>query len=144
MRDDKSSIPFKMQELGFLTQYDTSEPHRHNYYEIFLFEKGSGFHMIDFEQIPIKTPSIHFVSPGQIHLVRRELKSNGIIVLFSRDFYHTGLSEKDVLFDLPFLNNKDPYPVFNLDKKQFAEVKILFDSASTVRMNEATPAAGIR
>lgn len=100
-------------------EYDTSVAHRHNYYEIFIFEAGGGHHDIDFEVFEIADRSIHFVSPGQVHLVRRELDSNGMVIFFSRDFYYLNLQDKNILFDLPFLNNNSSRPLLNLDAGTF-------------------------
>ena len=113
-QDDATSIPFMVEKLEKKEDYDTTLPHRHNYYEIFFFEKGGGTHEIDFEVNPIADNSLHFVSPGQVHLVRRELDSNGYVVFFSRDFYYLNLQNRDVLFDMPFFNNNSPRPIIDL------------------------------
>ena len=120
-KDDLTSIPFDILPLDKKEEYDTSVPHRHNYYEIFLFINGGGTHQIDFEVIPIESKSIHFVSPGQIHQVKRELNSYGYCLFFSRDFYHLNFNDQDndVLFDMPFLNNNAAKPVINLTSDDF-------------------------
>ncbi|MBL4709930.1 MAG: hypothetical protein JKY48_15970, partial [Flavobacteriales bacterium] len=46
--DDESSIPFQLVQLTKEGTYDTSIPHRHNYYEVFIFEVGGSQHYIDF------------------------------------------------------------------------------------------------
>ena len=97
-RDDETSVPFKICPLEKRNHYDALEPHRHNYYEIFLFIKGGGKHLIDFTEHPITDQSIHFVSPGQIHLVKRELSSHGILISFSREFYLVLRSEIRLTF----------------------------------------------
>jgi len=117
--DDSTSIAFELQLLEKREDYDTSVPHRHNYYEIFLFIKGGGAHDIDFETIPIESNSLHFVSPGQVHQVKRELDSYGYVIFFSRDFYALNLRNKDILFDLPFLNNNSIHPFLNLNDQKF-------------------------
>lgn len=105
--------------LEYREAYDTSVPHRHNYYEIFIFEEGGGFHDVDFQALEIENRSIHFVSPGQVHLVRRALNSKGYVIFFSRDFYYLNLQDKDILFELPFLNNNTSRPILNLDLANF-------------------------
>lgn len=119
-RDDAGSIAFKVVPLNYRTEYDTSEAHRHNYYEIFMFAEGGGTHEIDFRTLPIESNSIHFVSPGQVHHVRRELKSRGHVILFSRDFYYLNRQDRDILFEMPFLNNASPEPILNLDGSGYA------------------------
>lgn len=126
--DDKTSIPFEFSTLEQKTDYDTTKHHRHNYYEIFLFVEGGGYHDIDFQEIPIQPRSVHFVSPGQVHLVRRALDSYGFVLFFSRDFYSLNLQNKDILFDLPFLNNNSVNPAINLDETRFQELFTLMKS----------------
>lgn len=128
VRDDKTSIPFKIEPLEQKTEYDDRVPHRHNYYEIFLWEKGGGEHDIDFEPVGIQDKCIQFVSPGQVHLVRRELDSFGDVIYFSRDFYYLNLQDKDLLFELPFLNNNTSHPSIKLNDGDFALFKHLFNS----------------
>lgn len=121
--DDASSIPFKIISLNTLGHYDTSVPHRHNYYEIFILFKGGGTHEIDFVTYPIEDNCIHYVSPGQVHHVKRELDTFGYVILFSRDFYSIVAEKKDLLFDLPFLNNNGAKPVFNISENEMAIIK---------------------
>jgi len=126
-KDDESSIDFGLELLEHRDDYDTSVPHRHNYYEIFLFIKGGGTHEIDFEVFPIESGSVHFVSPGQVHKVRRELDSYGYVLFFSRDFYYLNLPNKNILYELPFLNNNTPEPILNLTKADFKVFSELFE-----------------
>jgi AraC family transcriptional activator of pobA len=118
--DDNSSIPFKYISLELKTEYDTAIPHRHNYYEMFVFTKGGGTHEIDFHKYEIKDYSIHFVSPGQVHHVERSLGSFGYVLLFSREFFAMNTENKSLLFDLPFLNNNGPAPILNLTEAEFS------------------------
>ncbi|HLP11849.1 MAG TPA: helix-turn-helix transcriptional regulator [Flavobacteriales bacterium] len=118
--DDASSIPFRYIPLELKTDYDTSVPHRHNYYEMFIFTKGAGYHDIDFTRYTISECAIHFVSPGQVHQVERELGTYGYVLLFSRDFFAMNTENKNLLFDLPFLNNNGPDPVLDLSQAEMS------------------------
>ncbi|MGK0307477.1 MAG: AraC family transcriptional activator of pobA [Urechidicola sp.] len=69
------------------SSYDSSLSHRHNYNEIFFFEKGGGKHMIDFVSHPIKDNSIHFVSSNKIHLIERSSHSHGYVLKLRNDFF---------------------------------------------------------
>ena len=115
---EKSDISFKFFPLEQKSRYDTSIAHRHNYYEIFFFIKGGGIHTFDFETFPVESNSIHFVSPGQVHLLDRALKSYGYVILFSRDFYSFDLNNKDILLELPFLNNHSSKPILSLSESE--------------------------
>jgi AraC family transcriptional regulator, transcriptional activator of pobA len=72
----------RMDMLGTLTHYDSTEPHRHNYFEFMVFLKGGGTHIIDFVEFPIQDYSIHIVAPGQVHQVKRALDSIGYVFIF--------------------------------------------------------------
>lgn len=113
LKDDSSSIPFKYISLDARSAYDTTLPHRHNYYEILFFTKGGGDHIIDFKCFPIKDHSVHFISPGQVHQLKRAESSFGNILIFSRDQFMLSSGAKESLFNFPFLNNNS-FPVIHL------------------------------
>jgi AraC family transcriptional activator of pobA len=117
-KDNKGSVPFRFIPLNAGSEYNTREPHRHNYYEIFFFEKGGGSHTVDFESLPIRAHSIHFVSPGQVHLLQRE-GALGHIILFSREFYHMAPASRS-LAEFPFLNSY-LRPVLDLSVQEYAQ-----------------------
>jgi len=120
--NEETSEYFRLIELTTRNDYDSSVAHRHNYYEIFLFERGGGFHEIDFNIIAIADRSIHFVSPGQVHKVERELNSNGYLILFSREFFYSNNVNRKSLFDIPFLNNNSSKPIINLNKADYNQI----------------------
>lgn len=124
-QDDETSVPIEIRPLEKRNHYDALMPHRHNYYEIFLFVKGGGTHLIDFSEYPIGDNSVHFVSPGQVHQVKRELSSYGTLISFSREFFLEELHHKDRLYQIPFLHNYSGSPVFEPEQEAFAELQKL-------------------
>ena len=115
----KCNFLFQIIRLQTLSDYDSTKPHRHNYYEIFLFEKGGGEHLIDFKNIEIKDKSVHFVSPGQVHQVKRKLNTSGYLLLFSREYFYLNSENRNKLFDFPFFNNASSNPTINLIDDEF-------------------------
>ena len=101
--------------------HKTEQPHRHAYYEICIFVNGAGSHMIDFKSFDIKSHSIHFLTPGQVHRISRKENYHGFLLVFSRDFYSIGIQDEDLLMTLPFFNNNTSEPILNLDEEEFAE-----------------------
>jgi AraC family transcriptional regulator, transcriptional activator of pobA len=85
----KNIKPIRMNELTSLMSYDATLPHRHNYYEFFVFLKGGGSHSIDFIDFPIQDGSIHIVAPDQVHQVKRELDSHGYVFLFDAEVFQS-------------------------------------------------------
>ncbi|WP_235954613.1 helix-turn-helix domain-containing protein [Cyclobacterium salsum] len=108
--------------------HETDRPHRHKYYEICVFITGAGRHEIDFESHPIHSNSVHFLSPGQIHLISRENDYHGYLMVFSRDFYGLEAGQEDILFALPFFNNPTLVPILNLSRDDFDELLHLIRS----------------
>ena len=107
--------------------HKTEQPHRHAYYEICIFVNGAGSHMIDFKTFDIKSGSVHFLTPGQVHLISREENYHGFLVVFSREFYSLGIQDEDLLMTLPFFNNNTSEPILNLDEEEFAELHDIID-----------------
>lgn len=136
-KDDESSIAFDLVPLENKSNYDSSIPHRHNYYEIFVFEKGGGEHDLDFNTFAVKDRSVHFVSPGQVHNLRRKAGSYGYAILFSRDFYSMNLQNQEVLFELPFLNNNTINPILNLDIEEYKHFKELADKMNKEHLSDS-------
>lgn len=143
-KDNPGSVPFRFIPLNQRSDYDTTRAHRHNYYEIFLFDKGGGYHEIDFGAHSISDKSIHFVAPGMIHKVRREPDSYGSILLFSRDFYHLGAQKEMSLYQYPFLNAQiSGSPVVNLEQTQFDELLYLSRTMGNEKANNGLTNAEI-
>lgn len=121
-RDDETSVAFRYMPLEQKDDHDASVPHRHNYFEIFIFMEGGGVHEIDFESYPIESNSIHFVSPGQVHQVKRTAKSYGQVIFFSRDFFMVAPQQTELLNNLPFVNQNGAPPVLQLAPEQMAQL----------------------
>lgn len=107
-----------MVELKERNSYDTSQPHKHEYIEIFLFSKGGGVHAIDFKDHPISNQSVHFVFPNQIHKVKRELDTNGHVVLISKEYF----SDLDYELYGQFFHAFYLHPALNMASSEFAQV----------------------
>ncbi|PKV75902.1 AraC-like DNA-binding protein [Pontibacter ramchanderi] len=43
------------------------KPHKHDFFMLLLFEKGSGTHTIDFKQYDVGDNQLHLLFPGQVH-----------------------------------------------------------------------------
>lgn len=123
-RGDRLEAPFRLVEMTPRKEgnYDYSSPHRHAYYEVFYFESGGGDHEIDFADRTIDAPAIHFVSPGQIHRVRRSADSHGCVILFTDEFYNLNLANRAILQEMPMLRGDIGASVINLEERSAAEI----------------------
>lgn len=114
----------RMNELLTLTHYDSGQPHRHGYFEFFVFLRGGGSHNIDFMEFPIQSHSIHIVAPGKVHEVRRELDSNGFVFLFEQDRFAASKSIEHFLLDHSCLDVNECSPSYHFEAES-AEVEYL-------------------
>ncbi len=113
------SLGFSLSDLeGSYSGYNSSSPHRHKYYEVIIFFHEGGIHEIDFNTYPIEAHSIHFISPDQVHLLRRNKNVNGFVISFTEEFLlECVLTSR--LADIPvFFNDTNSQPVFRLKKNE--------------------------
>jgi AraC family transcriptional activator of pobA len=101
-----------------ITPLPTDTPHRHTYYEILFIEEGQGFHEIDFHSYPIQGTGIHFVKPGQVHLLTFASPCQGFIVAFSEDFYTFYNPTSHALSHFPFFQTNKRQPVIRLNRTE--------------------------
>lgn len=113
-------------KLTTLNDYDFAAPHRHDYFEFFIFEKGGGTHMIDFESFPIQDFSIHIVAAGKVHQVNRALDSNGYVLLFRPELFNDTLIN-DFLFNHSCFSVQERKPDYQFDASQQQQIIDLAD-----------------
>ena len=124
---EEAELSFKFLRLDNNSGYNAREPHRHNYYEVFHFTKGGGEHMLDFTHREIKDHSLHFVAPGQVHMLRRDKNAKGYVLIFSSAFFYLHSAKNSLLNDYPAFN-KTALPLLPSAKDLSAELqKIAFD-----------------
>lgn len=86
VEEGSDDLGIKVDLLEQQAGYDPMKPHRHNGYEIFLFEEGGGWHMVDFEELNIEASQVHVLCPGQVHYMDRAPESKGRVLKFTSDF----------------------------------------------------------
>jgi AraC-like DNA-binding protein/mannose-6-phosphate isomerase-like protein (cupin superfamily) len=84
---DKSFAYVELKDFMSQDKHIPKYPHRHNYYEVFIFTKGGGTHMIDFVEYSIKANSLHFISPGMVHSIRRNAGCVGLVITFTKELF---------------------------------------------------------
>ena len=99
--------------------HKTELPHKHSYYEMCFFTEGDGEHEIDFNTYPIVSPGIHFLRPGQVHLIRRGESYKGYLVVFSEEFYNLRFQNIEVIPGYPLITSLEKGPILNLSNESF-------------------------
>ena len=113
----KEDYQVRIVPLGDEMNYDFRRPHRHEYFEFFVFTKGGGSHFIDFTEHVIKPFSVHIVFPSQIHLLKRS-GARGQIIICKKEFINT----MDRLIYSQVFQNNYTAPVINFDEQKFDTV----------------------
>ncbi|MES2893359.1 MAG: AraC family transcriptional regulator [Bacteroidota bacterium] len=89
-------------------------PHKHSFYHLVYFSKGSGSHSIDFVNFPVKAGQVYFMIPGQVHSWDFKSGPDGYIVNFSEDYLTSLLADPRYLDQFAFLSGNAPEQVINI------------------------------
>jgi AraC family transcriptional regulator, transcriptional activator of pobA len=103
--------------LGDEMPYDFRRPHRHEYFEFFVFNNGGGSHFIDFTEHKIADHSVHIIFPSQIHLLKRA-GARGNIIICLKEF----MNSLDKLFYSQLFRHNYTAPAINFTKEKFQEI----------------------
>lgn len=102
------------------------KPHRHNFYLLVLFTKGTGIHEIDFDTYLIQKGSLYLIQPGQIHNWQLSDDIEGYIAFYSQERYNLYFGNKKIE-DYPFYQSTISKPEIHLNESELQEIKSYFD-----------------
>ena len=102
-----------------------SSAHKHDFFLIVLFTKGSGTHEIDFTTYEIKPGTVFLLAPGQMHHWVLSKDIDGYVFFHTRDFYDKGYTTASVL-DYPFFSSMHNPPVISLKNKSVKLIAPVF------------------
>jgi len=97
-------------------------PHRHSFYQILWITKGSGNHIIDFENAEVKRNRLFFLSPKQVHEWVFDEDTNGVLINFNENFFSSFLANHHYLSDFPFFSGMSQYCTLDLDHCENGEL----------------------
>lgn len=86
-----------------------------------FFTEGDGEHEIAFINHPTKSPSIHFLRSGQVHLIKRGETYKGYLVVFSEEFFNLRFENLEVIPGYPLMTKLENGPILNLNKELYEE-----------------------
>jgi AraC family transcriptional activator of pobA len=102
-------------------------PHRHSFFHLVLFTKGSGTHSIDFTTYPVNAYQIYFMIPGQVHSWQFEGETDGYIVNFSDSLFRSFLVDPHYLETFHFFSGISDDCICQLPKEIHTRVVQLFE-----------------
>jgi AraC family transcriptional regulator, transcriptional activator of pobA len=108
-----------IEEISDGTAFNLAKLRRHEYWEIFLFTKGSGHHLIDFEKVPVNKNSVHFILPYQIHQLTHPDEAKGLLLRVSEDFFYTSSEGHELILKLYNYQFRYKTPVLNFNEEEF-------------------------
>ena len=102
------------------------KPHKHKFYHLVYFTKGSGTHTVDFVNFAVKPGEIYFMSPGQVHSWNFAGETDGYIVNFSETFFRSFLLDHRYLERFPFFSGVAERGVIFLNAAQQKQARDIF------------------
>lgn len=129
--DQRSQQDLLIERFGSYLEkhyHNLHHPHRHSFYHLVLFTKGSGSHTIDFEKFPVKPFQIYFMIPGQVHSWHFESKVDGYIVHFNAALFTSFLQNGHYLEHFPFFRGNTEDGVCQLPELIHGHVAGLFEA----------------
>lgn len=107
--------------------HNLSLPHKHTFYHVVLFTKGSGTHAIDFKTFAVQPYQIYFMAPGQVHRWNFDGPVDGYIINFSARLFHSFLLRPDYLEGFSFFSGNIDDEVINLTPESQNEIERVFE-----------------
>ena len=105
---------------------DIQFPHRHDFYQIVLFTRGSGQHVIDFQQYEVAPHQVYYMAPGQIHSWDFKPDAEGYLVNFNESFFTSICHNPHFVREFPLFSNISGVSANTLDMSCCAEVEQTF------------------
>lgn len=82
---DRSREATRVEHIRAKTSLARTPVHRHDFHEMLFIATGTGTHMLDMVHHTVSAPSLHLVSPGQVHQLTRSADLTGVVVMFAPD-----------------------------------------------------------
>ncbi|AZA54584.1 AraC family transcriptional regulator [Chryseobacterium sp. G0201] len=102
-------------------------PHTHNFYEILWITNGTSGQNIDYKNYTISEDTLFFISPGQLHLFEEWENIQGYAILFTEQFFLQIFQNKNILFELSYLDNFHENPFLKLKNEDKKAIEPIVD-----------------
>lgn len=104
-----------------------TKAHKHDFYLIVLFTKGSGTHEIDFNTYHIKPGTVFMMAPGQMHDWTLSNDIDGFVFFHTKHFYDKAYTSAGIE-SYPFFQSIHQPPVVYLNRENTKQLSELFIS----------------
>lgn len=116
-KEDKRSEELQVERFASYLEKHYQQlhlPHRHTFYHLVLFTKGSGSHTIDFAAFNVKPFQVYFMIPGQVHSWHFKGVPEGYVINFSEQFLKSFLLDQQYLERFSFFSGDSEESVCQL------------------------------
>lgn len=110
--------------------------HRHSFYHLVFFTKGSGNQQIDFKKFDVKPGLIYFMIPGQVHSWDFTSEPEGYIINFSSNYLSAFLLKPDYLSNFSFFSGVPDQQVIELSAAIQERISPIFEDMLSEGQNE--------
>ena len=126
---DRCMAEISVARLGSFVQShaDIRFPHRHSFYQIVLFTKGSGRHSIDFRRYDVAPGQVYYMAPGQIHTWEFDAGTDGYLVNFNASFFTSICHNPHFLNEFPLFGALENESVNTLTSSTLADIEFSFE-----------------
>lgn len=114
--------------------HELAQPHRTEFYMIFLFTEGHGTHSVDFNNIAVKPGHILFIGKGQVHHFDPQETYDGNTVVFTEDFFCRTEAARAFLQHAPLFNDPLQLSGFNVGER-YQELVTLYHFIVAVKIH---------
>lgn len=101
--------------------------HRHSFYHLVFFTKGSGKQQIDFKTFEVSPNMIYFMIPGQVHSWNFESEPDGYLINFSTSYFSSLLLKQDYLDKFSFFSGRPEEQLLILDNATSEKITLIFE-----------------
>lgn len=93
-------VGLMVDKISYDNAYNKSTLHRHDYWEVFAFRSGNGIHSIGLNDFSFGSNSLHFVMPQQAHEMDRSSESDGLVLMFTDEYFASTAANRQLLTGL--------------------------------------------
>lgn len=105
-----------------------SKPHLHPFYEIIWFQEGTGIHTVDFCQYEVKTNSIFFLAPGQVHHFDTNTDYKGVIIKIRSEYMKSDDGQTNLFLKYNDFRTFDASPYYCVDDATAHELDLVLEA----------------
>ena len=123
-------MPFHINRLESMKRRATAleHPHKHNFYEIFIVKKGSARQSVDYQEFDLHDNMLFIISQGQLHFWEESHEVlEGYRLMFTEDFLLMNQANKNLLFELIYLDNVYQHPAISISETHDKILEVYFN-----------------